>query len=170
MKSGIKFAIVLLLAVGVAATYALREAKRAAQAPAASAAGALSLPATSPAATGGPSPATTPSDPPGAAAAGDPVSGTPPGRPRLVELGSVRCQACQQMMKVLDALRASQGERLRVDFVDVFEDPAAGERYGLTMIPTQIFFDAGGKEIFRHTGFLSHDDILAKFRTLGVEL
>ena len=29
---------------------------------------------------------------------------------------------------------------------------------------------AAGKEIFRHQGFFSHDDILAKFRDLGVRL
>jgi thioredoxin 1 len=87
-----------------------------------------------------------------------------------VELGSVRCQACQQMMKVLDALRASQGERLQVDFVDVFEDPAAGDLFGLKMIPTQILYNAAGNEIYRHIGFFSHDEILAKFRAAGVKL
>jgi hypothetical protein len=42
-------------------------------------------------------------------------------RPRILELGSTRCQSCQEMARVLDALRASQGARLRVDFIDVFE-------------------------------------------------
>ena len=37
------------------------------------------------------------------------------------------------------------------------------------MIPTQIFFGADGKELFRHEGFYSKADILAKWKTLGVE-
>ena len=57
----------------------------------------------------------------------------------------MRCMACLEMAKVLDALRASQGERLQVDFIDVFEDPEAGDRYGLKMIPTQILYDAAGR-------------------------
>lgn len=160
MKTTAKIAIVSLLALAVAATFALRGAKRAAYVP--PAAGTAAPARTSGPGAGSEAPATV------SAAAGGPA--VPQARPRLVELGSVRCQACQEMMKVLDALRASQGERLQVDFVDVFEDPAAGDRYGLKMIPTQIFFDAAGKEVFRHTGFLSHDDILAKFRALGVRL
>jgi thioredoxin 1 len=91
-------------------------------------------------------------------------------KPRLLELGSMRCQACLEMAKVLDALRASQGENLQVDFIDVFEQPEAADRHKISLIPTQILFDPSGKEIFRHTGYFSHDDILAKFRELGVRL
>ena len=82
----------------------------------------------------------------------------------------MRCQACLEMAKVLDALRASQGAKLQVDFIDVFEQPEAGDRYQISLIPTQLLFDAAGKEIFRHQGYFSHDDILAKFRELGVQL
>ena len=74
------------------------------------------------------------------------------------------------MAKVLDALKASQGARLQVDFIDVFEEPDAADRHKISLIPTQILFDAAGKEIFRHQGFLSQDDILARFRERGVKL
>jgi thioredoxin 1 len=78
--------------------------------------------------------------------------------------------ACLEMAKVLDALRASQGARLTVEFIDVMEQPELGEPYRISLIPTQILFDAAGRELFRHTGYFSHDDILAKFRALGVKL
>ena len=78
--------------------------------------------------------------------------------------------SCIEMAKVLDALRASQGARLKVDFVDVFEQPQAHESYKVSLIPTQILYDTAGKEIFRHTGYFAHDDILAKFRELGVKI
>ena len=74
------------------------------------------------------------------------------------------------MAKVLDALRASQGAKLQVDFIDVFERPEAADAYKIALIPTQIFFDGTGKEIFRHQGYFSHDDILKKFRELGMKL
>jgi len=57
-----------------------------------------------------------------------------------------------------------------VVFIDVWEDPAAGKKYGITVIPTQIFYDAAGKERFRHEGFFGRDDILAKWKELGVDL
>jgi thioredoxin 1 len=159
MKNGAKIAIVLLLAVSVAATLALRGGKRAeyvaSPEPAAAVAPAAATADAAPA-----QPAAIPAKRAVAAAA----------KPRLVEIGSSRCMACIEMAKVLDALRASQGARLQVDFVDVFEQPEAADRYGISLIPTQILYDTAGKEIFRHTGYFAHDDILAKFRVLGVKI
>ena len=153
MKNGVKVAIVVLLAVAVAATFALRKSKRAEYSALPRQAAAIAAPvaadAAAPAATGLVATAA---------------------KPRLLELGSMRCQACLEMAKVLDALRASQGAKLQVDFIDVFEQPAAADPYKISLIPTQILFDAAGKEIFRHQGYFSHDDILAKFRDLGVRL
>jgi thioredoxin 1 len=37
------------------------------------------------------------------------------------------------------------------------------------MIPTQIFFDADGNELFRHEGFYARADMLAKWQELGYE-
>jgi thioredoxin 1 len=37
-------------------------------------------------------------------------------------------------------------------------------------IPTQIFFDASGRELYRHQGFMSKTDILATWQRLGVTL
>jgi len=59
---------------------------------------------------------------------------------------------------------------MRVEFIDVWKDPDAGKAYGIEMIPTQIFYDARGKELDRHTGFMGKEDILAKWRELGVDL
>jgi thioredoxin 1 len=38
------------------------------------------------------------------------------------------------------------------------------------VIPTQIFYDADGRDLFRHVGFFAKEDILAKWKELGVEL
>ena len=171
MKNAWKIAIVALLAVAVAATFAMRSAKRAEHTPEASVTNAPAVQASPPIAT--PEPIATPAPVPGAAqtvAAPAQQAVSPLVKPRLLELGSMRCQACLEMAKVLDALRASQGVKLRVDFIDVFEQPDAPERYKISVIPTQILYDGGGKEIYRHTGYFSHDDILAKFLELGVKL
>ncbi len=92
------------------------------------------------------------------------------GLPRLLDLGSTKCQACQAMEAVLADLRREYARRLAVDFIDVFVTQDAAEKYGIVVIPTQIFYDAAGKELFRHQGFISKDDIVAKFRELGVSL
>lgn len=40
-------------------------------------------------------------------------------------------------------------------------------RYGIDAIPTQIFFDKEGKEVFRHTGFFPQEQIEKKLSELG---
>ena len=60
--------------------------------------------------------------------------------------------------------------RLRVDVYDVWEHRGIGEQYGIRVIPTQIFYDAAGKELWRHEGFMSKENILAKWKELGVDL
>jgi thioredoxin 1 len=95
------------------------------------------------------------------------VSGRSPLTPRLVELGGSKCLMCQMMAPVLEELKRDYAGRLRVDVHDVNEDPDLGEMYGVRIIPTQIFYDAAGRELFRHEGFLSKQDILAKWKELG---
>jgi thioredoxin 1 len=74
------------------------------------------------------------------------------------------------MMPVLDELRRETKGQLEVDLIDIFKCPLASERFSVRAIPTQIFYDATGKERFRHVGFISKQDILRKWKELGVEL
>ena len=88
--------------------------------------------------------------------------------PRLVDLGARKCVPCKMMAPILDELRNEYRGRFDVVFIDVWETPTAGKDYGIRVIPTQIFFDSGGKELYRHEGFLSKEDIMAKWEELGV--
>jgi thiol-disulfide isomerase/thioredoxin len=92
------------------------------------------------------------------------------GLPMLLELGSQGCPPCRQMMPILDELKAGYADKFHVRYIDVWQDRAAGRKYGVTMIPTQIFFDRNGKELFRHVGFYPKKDILATWKKLGVKL
>ena len=89
--------------------------------------------------------------------------------PRLLDLGAGKCMACKAMEPVLENLRKEYKEQFRVDFIDVWEDPKEAEKYKVQSIPTQIFFDADGKELFRHTGFMSKEDILKTFKENGID-
>lgn len=90
--------------------------------------------------------------------------------PRLVDVGAGKCIPCKAMAPILDQLRADYAGRMDVVFVDVWKDPVAGEPYRIRMIPTQIFYGADGRELARHEGFMSREDILAQWESLGVEL
>lgn len=93
-----------------------------------------------------------------------------PGRamPRLVDFGAEKCIPCQLMAPVLADLKKDFAGTFDVEFVNVWENPEAGRTHGVQIIPVQIFFDASGKERFRHQGFFSREDILAKWKELGI--
>jgi len=90
--------------------------------------------------------------------------------PRLLDLGAHKCIPCKMMAPVLDALKKECADTFTVEFIDVWENPEAGQKYGIRVIPTQIFYDADGKELFRHEGFFGKQDILAKWREHGVDV
>jgi len=90
--------------------------------------------------------------------------------PRLIDLGAGKCIPCKQMKPILDDLAHNYAAKFETIFIDVWENREEGQRYGIRMIPTQIFFDAAGKELFRHEGFMAKKDILAKWKELGLDI
>lgn len=90
--------------------------------------------------------------------------------PRLVDLGAGKCIPCKMMAPILEELKKEYAGILNVEFIDVLKNLDAGKKYGIRIIPTQIFFDAAGKELFRHEGFFSREDILAKWKELSVDI
>ena len=110
------------------------------------------------------------SDVPSAAASITPEVAAGPGLPRILDLGATQCIPCKMMAPILDELKKEYAGKMQVDFIDVWKDETAGEKYAIKGIPTQIFFDASGKELFRHEGFMPKEDILAKCKELGFDL
>jgi thioredoxin 1 len=92
------------------------------------------------------------------------------GLPKLLDLGADKCIPCKQMAPILVELRKDYADKFITEFVDVWKHPDAGKQYGIKLIPTQIFFDADGKELFRHEGFYGREDILNKWKDLGVNV
>jgi thioredoxin 1 len=86
-----------------------------------------------------------------------------------VDLGAGKCIPCKMMAPLLGELKKEYEGRLEVRFIDVWENPGAGDQYGIRVIPTQVFYDPSGKELFRHEGFYSKEDILGKWKELGFD-
>ncbi len=99
-----------------------------------------------------------------------PIQTSSAGLPRLVDLGAGKCIPCKKMAPILEELKREYAGVMDVEFIDVWENPGVGRKYGIRAIPTQIFYDASGRELFRHEGFFGKEEILEKWRELGVEL
>ncbi len=87
--------------------------------------------------------------------------------PRLVDLGSTQCIPCKKMAPILETLAEEYRGSFAVEFIDVRRNPDAGQEWGIRLIPTQVFLDADGEELFRHEGFMGKKTILAKWQELG---
>lgn len=94
----------------------------------------------------------------------------PQSLPKLVDLGADKCIPCKMMKPILDDLSENYNSKFKVIFIDVWKNQNQAQNYGVKVIPTQIFFDTSGKELFRHEGFYSKEDILNKWKELGISL
>jgi thioredoxin 1 len=90
--------------------------------------------------------------------------------PRIVDVGADKCVPCIMMAPILEELKKEYTGVLIVEFVDVWKNPEGAKQYGVRGIPTQIFYDANGKELKRHLGFISKQGILDQFQQLGISL
>jgi thioredoxin 1 len=155
MKIQPRFSLATALLVAIGTVLAIAQTNR----PVANSTGACCLPITNLATIANNAPTNTPA----------PQSKKKP-LPKLLDLGAGKCIPCKMMAPILEQLKTEYVGKLEVEFIDVWKTPDAGKLYGIQMIPTQIFHDTTGKELFRHIGFLSKDDILAKWKELGVNL
>ncbi len=99
------------------------------------------------------------------ASAGEIVPGIPvKDTVTLVDLGATTCIPCKMMMPILAELKKEYKGRVEVNFIDVWDQANAGkaQAFKIQIIPTQIFFDRHGKEVFRHVGFFDKKSITAK--------
>lgn len=90
------------------------------------------------------------------------------GKPSLVDFGAVGCRICIMMAPILEELKEEYRGLCNVEFINVYENQVLAQRYGVQSIPVQVFFDKNGREVYRHVGFYSKDDILAKLSEIGV--
>lgn len=91
--------------------------------------------------------------------------------PKLVDLGATKCNVCKAMAPILEGLTEEYRGIFEVEFIDVWqaENKLKADAYGIKSIPTQLFFDADGKELWRHEGALNKDEILNKWKELGFD-
>ena len=83
----------------------------------------------------------------------------------MVEFGANACASCREMKPVLEALRREHGARITVAEVDLIAQRSEADyirRYRIQLMPTQVFFDASGRETGRHVGTISGAEILLR--------
>lgn len=88
----------------------------------------------------------------------------------FVELGSVSCIPCKRMQPIMKEIEQEYAAKVKVLFYDVRTDEGKpyGQKYGIRVIPTQVFLDKDGKEYFRHEGYFPKDELVKVLKQKGV--
>ncbi len=86
----------------------------------------------------------------------------------MLDLGADACIPCKMMAPIIEKLEKAYRGKAAIVFIDVWKDKEPAKRFGVRAIPTQIFFDKEGKEIYRHVGFMSESAIVDQLKKMGV--
>lgn len=86
----------------------------------------------------------------------------------MVDLGAKKCIPCKMMAPILEKLTKQYEGSAAIIFIDVWEDNSQARKFGVRSIPTQIFYDKNGQEVYRHQGFLAEDAIIKQLAKMGV--
>lgn len=87
----------------------------------------------------------------------------------MVDFGAPFCPPCKAMSPFLEKLEKDYKGRAAIVILDVGKAPELCERFGITEIPTQIFYNKQGKEVHRHTGFMREEAIVKQLKKMGVK-
>jgi thiol-disulfide isomerase/thioredoxin len=103
----------------------------------------------------------------GILALGQPQSGwTQANRPALYEFGAGHCISCKEMAKIIEELKTTIGEKVEFRMIYADKEKPLFQQYKIMLIPTQVFLNAEGKEVDRHVGALTKEQVLAKLKEL----
>ena len=87
----------------------------------------------------------------------------------LIPTGPDQCVPCKMMAPILTKLQKDYKDKAAIVVIDVYRYNDQVQRFGIRAIPTQIFFDPNGKEVYRHTGFMSEKAIVEQLTKMGVK-
>jgi len=88
--------------------------------------------------------------------------------PKLLEFGSNKCIPCKKMAPILQELTKEYESRVVIQIIEVYQEHGLTQANRIQRIPTQIFFDAKNREVYRHIGFMGKEEIVKIFEKMGV--
>ena len=90
------------------------------------------------------------------------------GKPVLVDFGANSCLPCRQLRPILREIGKEYSGKAQVLVIDVYKYQSLAREYKVQLIPTLVFLDSKGKEVFRHVGILEKEKIVAKLKEIGM--
>ncbi len=87
----------------------------------------------------------------------------------MIDLGADKCIPCKMMAPIMAKMEKQYEGKAAIVFIDVWKHNEQAGRFGIRAIPTQIFFNENGKEVYRHVGFMDEKAIVNQLKKMGVD-
>jgi len=87
--------------------------------------------------------------------------------PLLLDFGRGKCIPCKRMKPILEEMIKECEGKAVIRILDIDQERELTEKNKIMMIPTQVFYDTTGKEVYRHVGFFEKDSMRTHLRALG---
>jgi thioredoxin 1 len=94
------------------------------------------------------------------------IPASPKPHPVILEFSRDLCAMCEQMKKPLEKLQAKYGDQIEIRLVHFGPNEKLFKQYQVALVPTQVFLDASGKEVFRQTGVFPLSELEKKLKQL----
>jgi thioredoxin 1 len=91
------------------------------------------------------------------------------GLPTMADFGLGTCKACQAMEPILKQAAQDYQGRASIVFVELDKHPDLARDYRIAVMPTQIFFDADGKQVSSHMGYMDRAEIDRRLGAAGAK-
>jgi len=86
----------------------------------------------------------------------------------MIDLGADKCVPCKMMAPIMAKVEKIYEGKAAIIFIDVWKHREQAGRFGIRAIPTQIFCDEAGREVYRHLGFMGEKEIVKQLGKMGV--
>ncbi len=89
--------------------------------------------------------------------------------PKVVKVGRTDCLPCKDMSAILGVVKEEVAGKAKVELVNLEDEPNAVQKYNIKGIPTTMFFDENGKEVYRQIGVVPKEEVIDWLKKAGMQ-
>jgi thioredoxin 1 len=90
----------------------------------------------------------------------------PKGQPQILEFYRPGCPDCEASERVILAVKSQYPGQFVVRKFYIGKDEFVFLRYKVALVPSQVFLDASGKEVYQHVGVFKPKELIDKLHEL----
>ena len=93
------------------------------------------------------------------------------GKITMVDFGESGCFGCWMQAPIIEKIEKKyrDSDQVAIVFINITTHVGQVAKYQIEELPTQIFYDKDGKEVYRHKGFMFESSIVSRLTKMGAK-